>query len=151
MTMPTRIKPRRCEAGVAAVEFALVAPVLMLLLLGLIEVGRYAYYSILVSNAARAGVSYGAANLVMAKDNTGMQQAALNDGGNVAGLTATASHYCQCADGSASSCLETDCTTSHRIAYVQVQTTGRFSSLLHFPLLPNTFNVSSTAVMRVEQ
>jgi len=139
------------EAGQSILEFAILTPVVLLLLVGAIEIGRLAYLSILVNNAAHAGVQYGAQSLATASDNTGMQNAALNDGQNIAGLTTTASHYCTCADGSSSSCQATDCSGSHRLVYVQVNTTGQFQSLFAYPGLPASYTVSGQAVMRVAQ
>lgn len=144
-------RARENESGLAMVEFAIVAPVMILLLVGLVEFGRFAYFSIIVGNAARAGAQYGAQNLVVANDAAGMENAALADGQNISGLTAVATHLCQCADGTASSCLGSDCPGSHRIAYVQVTATGTFSSLFRYPGLPATFNVSNTVEMRVAQ
>jgi Flp pilus assembly protein TadG len=46
-----------CE-GSAAVEFAFIAPILALLVGGLIEVGNYVQVAMLVSNAAREGARY---------------------------------------------------------------------------------------------
>ncbi|HMC70120.1 MAG TPA: TadE family protein, partial [Mycobacteriales bacterium] len=108
----------RRDDGSALAEMALVLPMLVLLIIGLIEVGRFGNYAILVGNAARAGVQYGAQNTVTAADVTGMQNRALQDGQSITGLTATASSYCECADGSASTCQPTDCAASHRIMYV---------------------------------
>ena len=48
---------RRNQLGGALVETALTAPLLVLMLLGLVEFGRVAYISIQTSNAARAAVS----------------------------------------------------------------------------------------------
>jgi Flp pilus assembly protein TadG len=141
----------RSDAGTSLLEMALITPLLCLLLIGIIEIGRYAYLSILTANAARAGVAYGAQNLGTAMDITGMQNAALADGQNIPGLTATASYFCQCADGSASTCLATDCAASHRLVYVQVNTAGTFSSIFNYPGIPQTFNVNGIAVMRVAQ
>jgi TadE-like protein len=140
------------EEGSALAELAIILPMLCLLLFGLIEVGRLGYYSILVGNAARAGVQYGAQGYGSARDHAGMQSSALNDGQNVSGLSAVASHSCTCADGTASTCLEGDCPNSHRILYVQVVTTGLFPSLLNYPGLPaslRTVTVNATATMRV--
>jgi hypothetical protein len=109
---------------------------------------------IVVGNAARAGVQYGAQNLVTAANITQMQNSALNDAQGVTGMTATASNYCECADGSASTCLPTDCSTSHRIVYVKVITTGTMPSLTNFAGLPaslRTITVQGQAVMRVAQ
>jgi Flp pilus assembly protein TadG len=139
------------EAGQNLVEFAVVTPVLLLLLVGAVEVGRLAYLGMLVQNAARAGVQYGSQSLATAADNTGMQNAALNDGQNISGLTAAASHYCTCADGSSSSCAAGDCSGSHMLVYVQVNTTGQFQPLIHCPGLPSTYVLNGQVVMRVAQ
>ncbi len=54
------------------VEFAILAPVFVFLLIGLIEVGRFAFFGILAANAARAGAQYGAQTLSTAADTVGM-------------------------------------------------------------------------------
>jgi Flp pilus assembly protein TadG len=141
----------RADGGSAIAEMAVMAPMLVLLLIGLVEVGRYAQYSIVVGNAARAGVQYGAQNLGTAANLTGMQTAALNDAQNVAGMSATASQFCQCADGTASACLPADCATSHRVVFVQVDARGTFASLVHYPGVPSSQTITSRAVMRVAQ
>jgi len=143
-----------CESGSALAEIVIVLPLLVILLLALIEVGRFGNYTIMAGNAARAGVQYGAQNTITAADTTGMVNAALADAQNVAGLSATASSYCECADGSTSTCLATDCPTSHRIIYVQVLTTGTVPSLTNYAGLPaslRTITVHGNAVMRVAQ
>jgi hypothetical protein len=142
----------RAEAGYALAEMAIIVPVLVLLLIGLIELGRYAQYSIVVGNAARAGVQYGAQTLGTAANFTAMETAAKNDAGNIAGVDAHASKFCQCADGTASpQCLPTDCATSHRLVFVQVDTIGKFQSMLHFPGVPQSQTITSRAIMRVAQ
>ncbi|MEA2787106.1 MAG: hypothetical protein QOF71_3210 [Candidatus Eremiobacteraeota bacterium] len=142
------------DDGAALTEIVIVLPLLVLLLIALIEVGRYGNTMIVVGNAARAGVQYGAQNLVTAADLTGMRNNALNDAPGITGLTATASNYCECADGSASTCLPTDCAASHRVVYVQVLTTATMPSLTNFAGLPaslRTITVQGKAVMRVAQ
>ena len=46
------------ERGTSAVEFALIAPVLLLLLIGIIDLGRAVNAYVTVSNAAREGTHY---------------------------------------------------------------------------------------------
>ena len=139
------------DDGAALTELVIVAPLLLILLIGLIEVGRFAQYSILVANAARAGVQYGAQDLGTAGDVTGIQTAAQNDA-NVTGLTVTPIKFCQCADGTASACLQTDCPTpNHRLVFVQVDVSGTIPSLLNYPGVPASQTVTSRAVMRVAQ
>jgi len=49
---------RARSAGQALVEFAIIAPVLFLLFVGIIEAGRLVYYYHMVNNAAREGARY---------------------------------------------------------------------------------------------
>jgi Flp pilus assembly protein TadG len=148
------MKKNTSQAGVALVEFALVVPLLMLVLIGLIEVGRFTYYSILVANAARAGAAYGAQNDITALNNQGMQDAATKDGQSISQLQAVASQFCRCSDGTTESTIAcvplTTCPSGqHRLIYVQVNTSGTFDALFHYPQLPSQFAVSSSAIMRV--
>jgi Flp pilus assembly protein TadG len=141
------------QAGTAMLEFAIIAPMLILLVIGLIEMGRYLNYAVLVGDASRAGVQYGSQTLETAIDFTGMQTAAKNDGQNTTGMTAIATNSCQCAD--LSPCDPThnppDCQNAgnHRILWVTVTTTGNFTSMFHYPGLPNTFTVVQAATRQV--
>lgn len=145
------------DEGAALAELALVIPFLMLLLVGIVEVGRFAEYSIRVANAARAGVQYGAQNLATASDKAGMESAATTDTQSVAGMTATATTaYCACADGTTANCATAiaSCSANHRIVYVRVDTTGTLQSLLNYPGLPaslKTITVKGLAIMRVAE
>jgi Flp pilus assembly protein TadG len=49
-------QPSRRERGATAVEFALVVPVLLVLVLGIMEFGRVYYFQTVLSGAAREGV-----------------------------------------------------------------------------------------------
>src|SRR5689334_20807673 len=69
----------RAESGQSLVELAVLVPLLVLLLMGVIELGRYAQIAILVGNAARAGAAYGAQSLAQSADPTGIKTAAGND------------------------------------------------------------------------
>ncbi len=145
---------KRHERGAALVEFALTTPLLMLLLVGIIEMGRFAYFSILVGNAAHAGAFYGSQNLTTANDTTGMQNAVLNDGQNVSGLHASPAPtiFFQCWNGTtAQASTSSTCTTSgyHAVEYVKVNATGSFNALVNWPGLPQQMNLTRTAIMRV--
>ena len=97
-------------------ELALSLPLLLMMFLTVVETGRAFYIAISVANAARAGVQYGSQNLTTAADTAGMQSAATADAPGLSGMTATARYYCICSDGTASTCLATDCAGSHRLA-----------------------------------
>ena len=145
------VRELRGDIGQAFVELALVLPIFVLLLVGAAELGHLAYASIEVSNAARAGVQYGAQSHITASDYAGMQMAAVNDGSDVTVLSATASHFCSCADGSVSTCASGDCSASRILEYVQVNTSAAVPTLFHYPGIPPTLTLTGQAVMRVEQ
>jgi Flp pilus assembly protein TadG len=141
------------QHGQSLVELALVTPLLLLLLVGTIEIGRFAYYSILVSNAARAGAQYGAQSLATAADNAGISTAAKNDAQNITGLTVTSTQLCGCNGASLSgTCPASGCAApGHGLVYVKVTAAGSFTSLFSYPGIPKTFNVTGTEEMQVAQ
>lgn len=144
----------RTDAGSALVEMLLIAPVLLILLIGLIEVGRIDDFAIRVGNAARAGVQFGAQNEATAGDTQGMQNAANTDAQNSSITSVAVPTYCKCADGTASTCQQGDCATSHRLQWVKVTASGTFSTGLNSLFLPvslRTITISQTAIMRVAQ
>src|SRR5271156_3107751 len=115
---PTR---RAGESGQTILEVALLTPVLLLLAVGIIEIGRYSYYSILVSNAARAGAQYGAQSLATALDTAGLTTAAKNDAQGIAGLTITAAQVCGCTGAKLGACPATCTLPNHPLVYVEVK------------------------------
>jgi Flp pilus assembly protein TadG len=141
-------------------EFALMLPFMLLLLLGVVEIGRAVFISIAVANGATAGVEYGAQSPTTAADNAGMQTAAQNDA-NVSGMTASATQGCRCDSGSgtscsvplppSSSCATISCGSGQIVECVEVTTNATFNSLLHYPGLPSSYQASKTAVMRVRE
>jgi Flp pilus assembly protein TadG len=148
-----RASLRARQAGQALLEVALVTPLLLLLAVGIIEIGRYAYYSILVADAARAGAQYGAQNLATAADTAGIRAAAENDGQNLAPLNVTVQHECGCTgSGIGGACPATSCASpNHALVYVKVTVSGKFNSLFKYPGIPSSISCASTELMRVAQ
>jgi hypothetical protein len=103
--------------------------------------------SITVANAARAGVQYGAQSYLTAIDYSAVEQAAINDGQNVSGLTATATTFCQCNDTTVDCAAISPCSQPN--VYVQVTATATFQPLFDYPGIPSSIPLSSTAVMQV--
>lgn len=66
--------PRASERGAVAVEFAILAPVLIMLLLGIMEFGRAYNVQVSLSNAAREGVRV----MAISNDQTAAKTAAKN-------------------------------------------------------------------------
>jgi Flp pilus assembly protein TadG len=154
----------RSQSGQSLVEVALLTPVLLALLIGGIELGRYAYIAILIGNAARAGAGYGAQSLVQSVDTTGIKAAADNDfqsnGQNVSKLTVTSSTSCGCDNGGTTTsavCTTTanasagTCAAGHWVVTVSVTASGTFNSLFSYPGIPTSIALSKTSTMRVDQ
>lgn len=151
----------RCESGTSLVELAIALPFLAMLLVGLIDVGRFAYYSILAANAARAGAQYGMQNLETAYDTGGIASAAAADGENLPNWTAsgggssaggiTVNQLCAPIGSPPQACPTPWGSTPPEgtIYYVQVQVTGTFAPLVSYPGLPAQLPISGSATIRV--
>jgi Flp pilus assembly protein TadG len=134
--------------GQTVVELAMLLPLLLLLLVGLLEIGRYAYFDILISNAARAGAQYGAQSLIQAADVAGIRTAAQNDG--LAAMTITSQQECGCNAGALGGCPSGG-VCPLPLVYVQVTATDTYNSLFRYPGIPRSMTLTSTVTMRVSQ
>lgn len=142
-----RMTPRS-RRGSAMIEFALVTPLLLLLLSGVLDYSNALRTAISVSDAARTGAQYGSLSSVNSLDTTGMQNAARNSAPNVTGMTATAVRSCKCPDGTSVVCTGTCATGSMRV-YVSVTTHATVLNWFQYTGLPYTGAVTGKAVMRV--
>jgi Flp pilus assembly protein TadG len=145
-----------CDTGQSLLELALTLPLFVFILVGTAEFARFAWASIEASNAARAGVQYGAQNHITASDNSGMQTATTLDGTNLSGLAATPTHYCVCSTAASTvSCtlpLTATCPSpATLLEFVQVNTSATVTPLYRWPGLPTTFTARGFALMQVEQ
>src|SRR5271157_3474851 len=166
----------RFQSGQSLYEVALLTPFLLALLLGVIELGRFAYLGILVANAARAGAAYGAQSLAQAADGGSMQTAAKNDFKNngqdpnnltVQAGTFTPSYFgCTCDNNGTISpdpptgdyCNPNDNPTSgtcpagsHWVVVVSVAAKEQFSSLFNFIPVLSSITIDRTCTLRVSQ
>jgi Flp pilus assembly protein TadG len=157
----------RAERGQSLIELAMITPLVLLLLVGVIELGWFAYLDILVANAARAGAAYASQGTAQATpNNPGIQGAVNYDFGTQYGtLTATSSNACGCDTGgtvTTESCSIADTRTvcgaigpnSHWVVAVTVNVSGTFSWLLPLPSyaqFSNRFTLTKSCTMRVAQ
>ncbi len=70
--MKKMIKRLRCQKGVAAVEFAIILPVLLLIIFGIIEFGLLLYDKQVINNASREGARAGTVVGVSRVDDAGI-------------------------------------------------------------------------------
>lgn len=138
------------EDGSSLIELALMLPLLLLLLVGVVDLGRALYASIELSSAASAGALYGTQNPT---DIAGMQKAALLDAGDVNGMTSVATYGCECSDGTSASasCISTPSCTSNWLYYAQVTTTLNYKPLFIYPGIPSSLALTGFSSMRSGQ
>ncbi|MGC1679079.1 MAG: TadE/TadG family type IV pilus assembly protein [Candidatus Binataceae bacterium] len=144
--------------GQSILEAALVAPILMFILLAVVEAGRMMYLSVALDHAADAAVEYGATTTTDG-DLIGMQTAATNDV-QASGLfnklypsnafAATATNFCQCVGGAATSCTRNTCASGAFAVFVQAKTTAIYATLVNYPGLPAAFTMKGQATLRVQ-
>lgn len=150
---------RALQSGQSMAEVALLAPLLLAMLMGAIEVGRYAYISILVSNAAHAGALYASQGPQPAGNLPGITMAADEDfqsnGQDTSALTVSSSAACACdSQGTLVSepcdpATPPTCSSGHWIAMISVKASATFQPLFKYPGVPDKLSVSRTSTMRV--
>jgi Flp pilus assembly protein TadG len=157
-----RYRKFRRSRGSALVEAALLLPVMFLMLFGTMDFGRIFYTGMAVASAARAGVQFGSFTPGNGGNFDGMKQAAQADAANqglpAASITVTASNFCQCVGDSSTiihnSCTLTTCAAFGAAgappAYVDVTVAYTFNTLMNWPGIPSTSNITRTARMRVQ-
>ncbi len=151
------------EKGQSAVEFAIVVPVLALMLVAIADFARVFFVSVAVNNAARAGAQYGSQTVSTAQDTTGMQKAASLDFGCVPSGSATCPNLpnwstptasqCTCTVSNPQTvtlCASSYCTYSANSTYVTVNTSATFSTILNYPGIAHSYTLTGQAIMQVQ-
>ncbi|MBS0520183.1 MAG: pilus assembly protein [Proteobacteria bacterium] len=123
----------RREAGNIMVEFALALPVLLLMTVGMFDLGRYGLQKSAILEGARQGaqyavLAYSGATSASSSDSTAVNTTAQNATG-LSGVTASNSLFCECQAGTAVACTTT-CSSGTLKRYVTVTTSKSFSSVV---------------------
>ncbi len=152
--------------GSSVIEFALIAPVLLLMVVGAIDFGTFIYQKMQMQSAARAGAQYAIQSDATVSDTAGITFAAqFASELDFTGVTVTPTQFCACSDGTESavdaatgSCNGTCFGGEFPGLYVKVSLTGDFTPL--FPIagisnlagsggLPDVMTLNAEVSMRV--
>ncbi len=135
------------DAGSSVIELALLTPVLLLMLVGVVDMGRAYYAAIEISSAAAAGALYGSQKPT---DVIGMQSAALLDAADLAGMVPVATFGCECSDGSSATpaCAVSPRCAVNAVRYVEVTTTMIYVPLFPYPGVPASLLLRGKSRMR---
>lgn len=156
----------RNEEGSALVELYFAGFLMATMILGAAELGRIAWASIEVTNAAHAGIEYATSSHKAASDfvNTngtytgGIVTAALADadtfGGNSSIAVTSISAACTCANSSytPTSCSDNTTCQSHNTSMIEnitVQTTGTYYPIIRWPGGPTQVTLYGQATQKV--
>lgn len=158
MTMRSTSRSRALPQGPrgqSAVEFAMIASIVLIVLLAVADFGRMFYVSIALNNAARAGAQYGSQSLITAADSSGMAAAVDNDATNISNLSTPSTSLCGCASSLpanvTNTCPSSYCTNNPDAIYVTVTASAPFNTITKYPGIPSSTTLSGTAIMQVQQ
>lgn len=137
--------------GVAAIEFAIMVPALVMMTVCTVDLGMGIYTNMQVQDAAQAGAQYAIAH---GFDVNSISTAVSNATGQ-SGISASPPpvQYCGCA--TAAGVTNVTCGAACPAGavagtYVQVSTQATYTTILPYPMIANTFNLTAQAAVRVQ-
>ncbi|HEY9163606.1 MAG TPA: TadE/TadG family type IV pilus assembly protein [Magnetovibrio sp.] len=140
---------RRNERGASAIEFAMIAAFLSIILLNVVDISIFMQRKMEVVGAVRAGAQYA---LVDSKNATvALITSVVQDATSLSGVGVTVDlDLCGCSDGSMFTCssgtLCTSGTTGRRHSYAQIDATYTHTWIFY----PGTIDITSQATIRTQ-
>ena len=137
--------------GVAAVEFALAAPLLATILTVLVDFGFGFYEKMQVEDAAQAGAQYA---LLNGWNQTNIQNA-VTGATTLSGLTATPapSESCGCPSGTAVAAATCGSTCANGLTagtYVTVNAQATYTPLISYAVMGSSVTLSAQSMVRIQ-
>lgn len=137
------------ECGVAAVEFSMLAPILILLMVGVMDMGLYVRDKMKLEQISRASVDYVLNGGL--EENIQTEVLEYYDSEHVSDYTVTAERVCTCSDGVAQDCGAVTCDFGdYSRQYVQVSINRNYSTLFPYPGIPEELTLNGHARMRLD-
>jgi Flp pilus assembly protein TadG len=139
------------RSGVAAVELALIAPVLTLMMVAVTDIGMGIYRKMQVEHAAQVGAQYAMRN---GFDANAISNAVIS-ATRVSSITAFPApvNFCGCATASGVSTVSCGTTCPGGAVagtYTTVSAQGTYSSLLNYQCVPQNYNFSAQSTARLQ-
>lgn len=143
------------SSGIAAVEFALIAPILLTLLIGTIDIGMYLNDKMKLEAVARASAEY----LIVSRDEDTVVEnvvAPYYDGQGdpnwEASLTVTSEFVCECEGGVAVECTLGVCEDAgdYKRRFYDVSINKTHDTLFVYPGFAATIELEGTARMQLD-
>lgn len=141
------------DKGVAAIEFALIAPILCLLLLGVIDYGIYFNERMRMEDLARATAQYAVQGgdpddaMTNVAEGSDVYTDAAADGQTI---TSSAEEVCECAAGVAVACTDTCIDGSYVRHYFQVEMERPYAPLFPYPGIAENLTIRGYSRLQFE-
>src|SRR4051812_20060468 len=139
------------RGGIAAVEFAILVPVLILMAICTTDLGLAVYTNMRVENSAEAGSAYA----MLHGYNSTAISGAVTSAGNLSGLTAAPApaQFCGCPGSSgvtSATCGSTCGNGNNAGTYVSASATYVYHTLMSYPIIPNQYTFVSNSTVRIK-
>ena len=144
---------RRDRRGASVVEFAILAPVVVMMTVAASDFARVFIEAHAIASASNSGVVFGARRNIDSVNFTEMKARALEDIQGASGATADAEMFCDCPSNPnvLVNCLDGSCPNYGKPrVYVKTSVTKNFKTLAKYPWVPNSMSMTAKGYMRVQ-
>ena len=141
---------REATSGVASIELAIIAPVIVLALICTFDLGLGIYRRMQVESAAQGGAEYAIARGFSAD---GVTRAVANATSFAVTANPAPSQFCGCATATGVSAMACGQPCPNGVSagtYVTVSAQGSYNTLLPYPMFPNTYNFAAQSTVRTQ-
>ena len=140
------------RSGIAAIEFAIVSPMLVLLFICTADLSLGIYRKMQVQNAAQSGAAYA---MLYGFAQTSISSAVANATGySSVAATPQPSEFCGCPSASSGvtsiSCTSTCPNGSTPGTYVTVSAQATYQTILSYPMMPTSFTFNAHSTVRLQ-
>jgi len=149
---------RREKQGVAAIEFAVIVPMLLIMSVGLADLGMGLYDDMQTQNAAQAGADYALIHLTAW--NKDAIKTAIKNASSLSGISASPDPYSFCGCPGTGGVTQVNCTTGTCTGvsigcYIRTSATYTYNTILPYPrilpFLQTQYVLTSNSTVRVNE
>ena len=140
-----------CVQGIAAIEFAFIVPVLLIMSIATFDLGEGAYRDMQVQNAAQAGAEYAIAHGFDATSISNAVKSATSFAG--IGVSPAPNQFCGCASSTGISSVSCNSKCPNGLGpgtYVTVSTQGTYTTIIPYPMMPSSFTFKAQSTARIQ-
>jgi pilus assembly protein CpaE len=138
------------DSGIAAVELALIAPVLALIIIAIVDFGTAFTRQMTLANGVRAGVQYAMVRRPVQGDTADISQT-VADNAYVPLANVTVTWVCECSDSGAAAptCSVGDCGGVDVNHSIQIGVTDQFPLILSYPGMNSPVTLGDSVLLRL--